>query len=588
MTAVLVAVLMSAVLVVSAAFAVDLGQQRVVRRDMQAIADLVGLDMARQLQGKAVSAYTAAERTGLDTAFARSVNRNVTAFGGALDAADQQQIKWEFVAANGSSWTPLTKWSSDVVPDGIRVTASSGVGSAFGGVTGVAKMDASRQAVAALEPVVCFSAGANLVDLDTDDNLLVQALETFLGIDLLSLSTSVVGPGGIASLKQAKVPLLDLSAALGIGTVGGLVTTTQPITVGELLGATADVLNDQGDLASINAALLVDALAANTALSTPSLLISDILSLGPTPGSALNAEVSVFDLLNASVFVAGKNALNVDAPLNVPGVGLVQATAKVIEVPEIVCASPNQSPQPEATSAQVEVTASVSLGATTLVTDLLVGLNNTLSSLLGALLSTREERIQPGSLSTDLVVTVTSAQTTAKLRTPGGVRCSDDAGQTVNLHAQTSLASVGVSLRTGYVVQRRTRSLPLLPWGQWQTLRTVDSQILGLAANVGDNSSHPVDLVFPAPPSEEMPVSTTSTPLALQLQVTASDETAIGSIVGTLLNPVMNSLVNPLIGGLNVGLLPALDTTLGMLGVQLGKTTVAASGRPTCAPRLID
>lgn len=584
---VLLAVLMSAILMVSAAFAVDLGQQRVVRRDMQAVADVVALDLARMLQGKTVASYSAAERTAFDTAFRNSVDRNTDALGGALDADDPSEIRWEFVTKSGDDWTALAKWGSTEVPDAVRVVAHSGTGSAFGGVTGIGDLEATRDGVATLDPQLCFSAGANLLDLDTGDNVLVQALETFLGINLLDVSTSVVGPAGIVSLQEAKVPLLDLSAALGIGTVGGLVTTTEPITVGELLDASAEVLNQQGDLASLNAALILDALTANAGLSTPTLLISDILSLGPSPTTALDAEVSVMDLVNASLYVAGEHALGASVPLSVPGVGVVNAEAAVIEIPKIVCARPTDSPRTEATSAQIAVTATVGLGATTLITDLLTGLNNLLADLLAALLSTQEERIKPGSLAADLVIDVTSAQTTAWLRTPGGIECDAVAGQRAELEVATSLASVDVGLRLRYVVQRRTRPAPLLAWGAWSDIRTVDAEILGLGAVVGDDSPVPATLEFLPPPEEQMPVFTTTTPLALALQVTASDQTAITAIVGSLVNPVLNILVNPLINNLNAGLLPALDDTLGALGIELGTTTVAASGRPACAPRLI-
>ncbi|WP_141006782.1 hypothetical protein [Nocardioides humi] len=45
-----------AVLLVSGAFAVDLGMQRVARADMQALADVVALDLARELDGRTVNA----------------------------------------------------------------------------------------------------------------------------------------------------------------------------------------------------------------------------------------------------------------------------------------------------------------------------------------------------------------------------------------------------------------------------------------------------------------------------------------------------------------------------------------------------
>ncbi|WP_182377119.1 hypothetical protein [Nocardioides sp. WS12] len=581
-TAVLMAVMMSGVLLMSAAFAVDLGQQRVVRRDMQAIADVVALDLVRLLDGRTAAAY---DKSAFDAAKNKSVARNDTALGGTLEESD---VNWDFVVrdAADTKWDVIDK-SSSIAPDAIKVTAKSDTAFAFGGVSGLARGGSTREAVASLEPFVCFSVGANLVDLDTSSNVLVQALQTFLGIDLLAVSLSAVGPDGIASLKQAKVPLLDLAAALDVGTVDALVSSPTPITVGQLLTASAEVLNNKGTLADANAALLLNALAAKANLATPTLLVSDILTLGPGGGSALNADLSVADLLEVLVYVAGDHAVGVTVPLAVPGVANMLTTVEIIEIPKVACARPNQTPAVEAESAQIRLTSTIDLGAATLVTNLLTELNNTLSALLGALLSTREERVKPGTLASTLTLSVTSAQAKAKLKNPGGLRCSDPAGQTASFDVTTSLANVDLALRLGYVVQRRTRTLPLLPWGPWTDIKTVSDTILGLGANLGDATPRDVDLVYPAPPDETMPFNSHDAALALTLAVTTSQQNGILAIVGSLLTPVMNTLVNPLVSSLNAGLLPALRTTLGTLGIKLGNTTLKASGRPGCSPRLV-
>ncbi len=61
-TIVLVAIV-SIVLVTIAAFAVDLGMQRVARRDMQALADAVALDLARLVDGRTAQQIVAGSGT---------------------------------------------------------------------------------------------------------------------------------------------------------------------------------------------------------------------------------------------------------------------------------------------------------------------------------------------------------------------------------------------------------------------------------------------------------------------------------------------------------------------------------------------
>ena len=74
--ALVVALVTVAVVLPIAAMGVDLGMQRVARRDMQAIADMVALDMSRHLDGQtkySVLKNTAAWKDGIR----RSVARNV-------------------------------------------------------------------------------------------------------------------------------------------------------------------------------------------------------------------------------------------------------------------------------------------------------------------------------------------------------------------------------------------------------------------------------------------------------------------------------------------------------------------------------
>ena len=70
--------LLLVVLIPSSAMAVDLGMQRVVRRDMQTLADVVALDVVRLVDGRTASQILAGYN-GLPTlanAVARSVARN--------------------------------------------------------------------------------------------------------------------------------------------------------------------------------------------------------------------------------------------------------------------------------------------------------------------------------------------------------------------------------------------------------------------------------------------------------------------------------------------------------------------------------
>src|SRR3546814_956158 len=65
--------LLTVVLVGVCSLAIDIGYQRVAKRDMQAIADIVSMDMARKLDGKTTGQLSGATWT---DALADSLNRN--------------------------------------------------------------------------------------------------------------------------------------------------------------------------------------------------------------------------------------------------------------------------------------------------------------------------------------------------------------------------------------------------------------------------------------------------------------------------------------------------------------------------------
>jgi len=81
-----ISVLMAFVLLAIAAFAVDIGMQRVARRDMQALADIVALDLAREIDGRTQSQLAAeGSMTNPASALRASLGRNSDTVGNDLE-----------------------------------------------------------------------------------------------------------------------------------------------------------------------------------------------------------------------------------------------------------------------------------------------------------------------------------------------------------------------------------------------------------------------------------------------------------------------------------------------------------------------
>ncbi|UMG91066.1 pilus assembly protein TadG-related protein [Nocardioides sp. TF02-7] len=133
--AVLVALLMPLVLV-AGAFAVDLGLQRVARSDMQTLADVVALDLARELDGRTADQL----RPAVPGLLAASLARNDDNVGGTprLEAdLGRLQPDGGFQEVGGAE-----------VPTAVRVRADTSVDFAFAGITGTSGGGAARSAIA--------------------------------------------------------------------------------------------------------------------------------------------------------------------------------------------------------------------------------------------------------------------------------------------------------------------------------------------------------------------------------------------------------------------------------------------------------
>jgi len=348
---VLMTALFTVVIVGVSALAVDLGMQRVVRRDMQALADVVALDLARDLNKGKTEAQVFADPTWA-LHKDQSVARNSTTLGDAPVVT----------AALGrvDSTGAFTETTSTEVPTAVKVTATSSIRFAF--VTG--RGAAARSAVATSNPPTncptgdpsciptpqaapeaCFTIGSWAANLNSGNSALLNRL---IGG---ALSTTVIGYDGLAT---SKITLGDLATQLNLGTVEELMTTT--IKVGDWLKATETILRRHGDVA--NADLLASIRQPATQLAAN--VVNQQISLGAqvdamgrpvglfdltnSGDTGLSATVNALDIVTAAAFIAnGTNAIDVSPGVTVPGVGAIVATATVIERPHLVCGQVGKS-----------------------------------------------------------------------------------------------------------------------------------------------------------------------------------------------------------------------------------------------------
>lgn len=311
--AVMFAVLAS-VLILVAAFAVDLGMQRVSRRDMQALADVAALDLAREMGGRTAAQISA--DPGWQDAVADILARNNLTLG------DSPELAAELGTLDPHTGAFVPAADGTTVPTAVRVRASTSVDYVFTGGSG----GAARTAVAALEPSACFKLGSYAASLRSADSpLLTALLNDALDVEVLSYR----------GLAGAEVTLADLAVELGAGTVDE-VLALEELSIGGFYLAVADVLSRQsGQSANVD---LLQTLATRVG-ALPPVRLTDLVALTPGDNSALAARLDVLDLVAGAAFVAnGDRFLDVPASASLPWLGASsRLEIKVVQRPQMAC-----------------------------------------------------------------------------------------------------------------------------------------------------------------------------------------------------------------------------------------------------------
>ena len=562
-TALIVAIMVSLVLLFISAFAIDLGMQRAGRRDMQAVADLVALDMGRLIDGRTRAQIESGtgDKPAASAQLSWSVDNNdnntvgdtptVTAFW--VDLADDGT----FPEVNG---VPVQVAAGES-PTGVVVLASTDVAFAFAGVTGTASGEVQRSAVATAEESACFSIGSYAARLDTGSSALLNPiLEGMLGggtnLDVLSYT----------GLVDAQVSLLDIAAELGLGSVDELLSAN--VTAGDLLIAASNVLQSDGT-SNADILSLVGAELGGVALS-----VGDLVNAEPGTGAAETATINAFDLLAGTVILAnGSSAISVpELALGLPlsGTGLTTSLS-LIEKPRLGCGKRGTV----ADTAQV----SLSIDGTLLSLPTILGLTATGTS--------------------EIDVTAASARGTLTDIICGSETASDPSGEDVQVTSGLVGASASVTVNlNGDVVGVVLPGLSALA-----SIR-LNGQ-LRLSVSSGDPSTvrtaevrvpnNPTDWGEPYPVgSGDLGLNTVSvnaqwvtgptvTVRLLGIPITLSAG-QLANLLNNVVSSVTSNVLNPLLTSVNGNLLTPLYD---LLGISVGGADVFGQ-RPYCSnPSLV-
>lgn len=416
------ALIVGLVLVGMAAFTVDLGIQRVARRDMQALADVVALDLARLLDGRTADQVRAGTNghPSFSSALSTSLERNDGDTTGA-SCGDGSCVTGYLVDLDDDGGfasvdgVPVEVGGS-TVPDGVVVVARTDVEFAFG----LAESGStSRQAVATASTNACFRLGSFAAALDTQASDLQGVFEALFS-DAFGVQMTSVGYEG---LLTSYVDLADIAAEMGVGSVEALVNQGS-VSVASFLSATARALDADGQ---VEAAAVVGEVAAKVSGSLI-MDVADILSVGN--GSAARGTVNTLDLLGSAGMSAAAEVANQNNFLDT-GVVWADPWLSKGDVKLTIIEAPQQGCGPIGTTAR---TAQVDL-------DVNLGLELTGEKINGLSLSTKD-----GSNKSIIHVTATLAGAQGTL---SGLSCgaaTDNDPEEFRVRVDSQLAAVNVEV----------------------------------------------------------------------------------------------------------------------------------------------
>jgi uncharacterized membrane protein len=555
--AMLTAIVMTMVLFAVGAIVIDLGMQRSARRDMQALADVVALDLARELDGRTASQITSASPS-LQSLANQSRDRNDSAIG----STAQVTPTLGKVLTDG---TFVTVGAGDT-PSAVRVTAHTDV--EFG--IGVGSGAANRAAVATADVSACFSIGSYAARLDTSSSTLLNGILN--GILGGGANLSVLGYTG---LINANVSLLDIALEMGLGSVDELLASN--VNAGTFLIAAAHVLAADGN----SNANILNMVAAH--LGGVSINLGTLISVEPGVGAAETATINALDLLAGTVLIAnGSHALSIPSlATNLPlsGTGLTTSLS-LIEKARHKCGKKG------ATADTAQLSASIN--------------GNIVSgqSALGLPLTGTTAIAITGASARGVLTDVICGDETAASPSGEDVQVTSGViGASAQLNVSMNATTSGAANVDNGLIAGITSLLNLLGLNKVASLTLSGS--IGLRVTTGDPSTvRTAHIRVPNnPTSWDKGISTGSGDLGLTtstvtvtsntLTITAKNflnlpvniSANLTAITNNLVSKLTSTLVNPLVTALNTNVLSPLWD---VLGVSVGGADVYGE-RPSCS-----
>jgi tight adherence protein G len=524
------------VMIGSAALAVDIGQMTNKNRTLQAVADAVALDAARNLGGQNVGSLSAAGGSFMN-ALAESATRNKF-------SASNLTVEFGTLSPN---WAAMTN-SSDV-PTAVRVTARGDTKFAFR----PGSANTTRSATAIMENQAGFSIGSYLASIPAGGDGILNAL---FGDAFHLNAVSYTG------LVNANLSLEEIGLNMPVTALSPTELLSTSVGIRDFMLASIAALNAKGNTAAAN---VLNTMILNASL-TGSVKLGDFITVvSGGEEAAAEAALDVLQLITASAFVIEKNsghALSIPTTtVSIPGIASITASATVIEPAKWIFGPVGSS----VSTAQVRLSVNPVINIST--SNSTTPCNLTLSNLLGLVGCLLYLTGMPigVTLNGALPIDVTAAGATGTL---AAINCGGTPGITVNTSTQAVTLNTAASLNLNV----RLAGSNLL-----------NAARINLAAGAKTSPGNYVtSFLSPSEfgPSHAKSVGSSALGFNGLLNVTTANVSILNS---SLLSGVTSGLIQGLAVPVLNSLLTSIDNALivpltKVLGVKLGGADVAALG----------
>ncbi|HEX4190557.1 MAG TPA: pilus assembly protein TadG-related protein [Marmoricola sp.] len=583
--AVVMAIVICFVMIPIAGLAVDIGVQRVARRDMQSVADQAALDLGREMGAGQTPTVTDALNSAAESGNIVGGVQNVTYNSNQVSvpkmavytgyiAPGATFVSDQSLGCNGSAYNSYFVPATLSNPaNAVLVTATGSV--RFHLVPGSGGVCRSAIGTAAL--VACMTMDSYAAALSSGNSAILGPLNSILpgtGID-----TTLLGSSGILTTDLDVLSFLGiLKTQLGVGGIDDVLAAH--VSAAQIIVAEVAALNAQG--ASAAATVLQSQIGVRVPAGTQ-VVVGDLLDVTQGGNAGLAASVNPLDLAAAAVQLAnGTSAVQLAASgQNLTGLAL---SASIISHPTPVCLGEGTK-----TMAQGSVTATANINAPGTLTSAVTGLVNSLGSLLSGVLNGLGGLLGADTYDTPVVTLGTLSASVSLASATGKVtNLSCPSGHPTSMAVQEGSSLVPATVTIPLTVKETRHYGSILA----RKSETVTSTLL-LTFTTSPSADQSVAATFAIPddlgkskagPSGNLSVGNTSLTTTLTTDGSFSNGNAL---VNTMLaglvkvtSSIQTSLLSPL---LSTVVTPLLNTVTTAVQAQLGLTLAGSTYTPTTA-----